>query len=103
MTDRVLAASLAFGVLIVAAHSASADPQCGARAAILGQLADTWGETRRSIGIAANNMVVETFASPATQSWTIVVTTPEGKTCLIATGEDYENMSDPLPARGDPA
>ena len=103
MTDRVLASALAFGVLIVAAHAASAGTQCGTRAAILAQLADKWGETRRSVGIAANNMVMETFASPATQSWTITVTTPDGKTCLIATGESFEPVTDALPASGDPA
>ncbi len=103
MTDRLFAASLAFGVLILAAHGAQAGPKCGPRPAILSQLAERWGETRRSIGIASNTMVVETFASPATQSWTITVTTPDGKTCLIATGEDFEGTTDPLPALGDPA
>ena len=103
MTDRILTVSLAFGVLILAAHGASAGQQCGTRAAILAQLSDKWGETRRAVGLAANNMVMETFASDATQSWTITVTTPEGRTCLIATGDGFEGTADPLPAKGDPA
>jgi hypothetical protein len=65
-------------------------------------LGERYGETRRSIGIAANNLVMEVFASDTSQSWTITVTTPQGQTCLVASGQGYEVMADELPAKGDP-
>lgn len=100
--DRVFALSLGFGALILVTQAYAA-PQCGPRAAVLAQLMDRYGETRRSMGIAANNMVMEFFASGTSQSWTITVTSTDGQTCLIASGEAFEPMMEDLPAKGDPA
>jgi hypothetical protein len=103
MTQKLFALSLGFGALIFAAQMGHAAPQCGPRAAVLAQLATKYGETRRSMGIAANNMVMELFASPESQSWTITATSPDGSTCLIASGEGYETVTEQLPAKGNPA
>lgn len=106
MTQKLFALSLGFAALILVtqAHAqAQAQPQCAPRASVLAQLADTYGETRRSMGIAANNTVMELFASSTSQSWTITVTTPQGQTCLVASGQGFEAMEDTLPAKGDPA
>ena len=103
MAHRVFALSLGFGALILLTQAAEAAPQCGPRAAVLEQLADRYGESRRSMGIAANNMVMELFANSESQSWTITVTTPQGQTCLVASGTGFEALTDPLPAKGEPA
>ncbi|RUS60215.1 hypothetical protein EGN72_10500 [Pseudorhodobacter sp. E13] len=105
MKNAVFALSLGFGalILITQAHAQTQAPQCGPRAAVVAQLADRYGETRRSMGLAANNMVMEVFASDASQSWTITVTTPQGQTCLVASGQGFEAMAEELPAKGDPA
>lgn len=75
---------------------------CGDRAAIVARLAEHWGESRQSIGLAADNTVVETFASE-TGSWTITVTRPGGPTCLVASGAHYQHLAEPLPNADDPA
>lgn len=105
MTQKLFALSLGFGALILVAQSVQAQqaPQCGPRAAVLAQLAEKYGESRRSVGVAANNMVMEMFASEQSQSWTITVTSPQGQTCLVASGTGYEAISEPLPAKGEPA
>ncbi|WP_022702482.1 hypothetical protein [Pseudorhodobacter ferrugineus] len=103
MTQKLFALSLGFGALILVAQAHAQTPQCGPRATVLAQLADKYGETRQSMGIAANNMVMELFASATSQSWTITVTTPQGQTCLVASGEGFEAMVDALPAKGEPA
>ena len=105
MKETLFALSLGFGALILVtqAHAQTPAPQCGPRAAVVAQLADRYGETRRSMGLAANNMVMEVFASEASQTWTITVTTAQGQTCLVATGQGFETMSDELPGKGDPA
>jgi hypothetical protein len=46
--------------------------------------------------------VLEVFASD-TGSWTITVTLPSGMTCLVATGQGWEDLAEQLPAKGDPA
>ena len=105
MTKDLLLASLGFAGLLLSSVSASAQgqPQCGPRAAVVAQLAQKYAETRRSIGIAANNTVMEVYASDESATWTITVTTPQGLTCLVASGQGFEAVVEELPAKGDPA
>ena len=58
--------------------------------------------TRQSIGLGDNNQVVEVFASTETGTWTITVTNPNGLTCLVASGQAFEDVAkEAVP--GDPA
>lgn len=105
MTRNMLALSFGFAVLILVtqqgyAQTAAPGAQCADRAKVVDHLATKYGETRRSIGLAANNAVMEVYASDATGSWTITVTMPSGVTCLVASGQGYEAMADTLPAKG---
>jgi hypothetical protein len=77
-------------------------PQCAPRASVLAFLAEKHGETRQSIGLAANNVVLEVFANAGEGSWTITVTTPQGQTCLVASGSGYEAIAEALPPQGQP-
>lgn len=72
---------------------------CSERDIVVGQLAEHYGETRRGIGLAANNTVMEIYASDS-GSWTITITLASGQTCLVASGEAYEELEDALPAMG---
>lgn len=76
---------------------------CGPRDAVVAQLAAKYGESRRSVGLAANNTVVEVYASVQTGSWTITVTTAQGMTCLVASGQHFQPVEDDLPPQGSPA
>lgn len=76
--------------------------QCGARSAVIANLAERYGETRRGVGIAANNTLMEVFASDQSGSWTITVTTHDGQTCLVASGQSYEATSEPATPPGTP-
>ena len=46
---------------------------CALRAAVVSRLAEAYGETRQSMGLGANNAVIEVFASGETGTWTITV------------------------------
>ncbi|KUF12657.1 hypothetical protein [Pseudoponticoccus marisrubri] len=76
---------------------------CAPRAAVVERLAITYGETRQSMGLGSNNAVMEVFASPESGSWTITVTLTNGMTCLVASGQAFEELADALPPKGDPA
>ena len=54
-------------------------------------LSTKYGEPRQSVGLGADNALVEIFASNATGSWTITVTKAGGPTCLVASGRAFEN------------
>lgn len=74
--------------------------QCAPRDMVVQRLADAYGETQHSIGLAANNMVVEVFASDTSGSWTITVTGSDGVTCLVASGQAFEAISETAPKPG---
>jgi hypothetical protein len=101
MTRMHFALSLGFLGLIPATH-AMANPQCGPRDRVIAHLAEAYDETRRGIGLAANGTVMEIFAAKD-GSWTVLVTTAEGLSCLLASGQGYEALTEELPARGAPA
>ncbi|WP_121065825.1 hypothetical protein [Chachezhania antarctica] len=91
----------ALGVFTVTATMAYAQSRnCGPRESVVDRLAEGYGETRQSIGLGANNQVVEQFANPETGSWTITVTMPNGMTCLVASGQSFERLAELLPAAG---
>lgn len=102
MKHQLFALSLGFGGLILATHHAFAEtpPQCAARDAVVGELTSRYGESRHGIGLAANNAVMELFASDETGTWTITVTLASGMTCLVASGENFETLADELPGVG---
>lgn len=95
---------VAFLTCLVLAQPAHAQHlRCLDRAQVLDLLENRFGETRRAMGVAQGNAVVEVFASADTGNWTITVTLPDGRTCLLASGHGFEAMDAALPSLGTPA
>ena len=69
---------------------------CAERATVVDRLADKFGETWQSMGLNPQNGVVEVYASDQTGTWTILITRPDGVSCLIASGEMWEEDAAPL-------
>jgi hypothetical protein len=97
MTRPLFALSLGFGGVILATQIAQSNPQCDSRAAVTALLADRFGETRRALGLAGEAAVMELFASDTTGTWTITMTLPDGRMCLMASGDDYETVTEKRP------
>ncbi len=74
-----------------AAPPASADELCGTRAANLKHLGGQYLEQPVAAGIALNGGYVELLSSRAGVTWTIVITKPDGSTCVVVAGEDWED------------
>lgn len=94
-----LTAATALYIAATTDAAAQNSRNCAPRDAVVSRLAEGYGETRQSIGIGANNSVVEVFASEETGSWTITVTNPRGLTCLIASGQSFETLAEVLPPK----
>lgn len=103
MTQQMIALSLGLAGMLAAADIAHGAPQCDSRETVTALLADRYGETRRAIGIAGQSAVMELFAADATGTWSITMTLPDGRMCLMASGSNYETVTDELPAGGNPA
>lgn len=102
MNTVMMKLTLGLVVTTLFATNAFAQTACAPRETVVDRLAERYGETRQSMGLGSNNAVVEVFASIA-GSWTITVTNANGTTCLIASGQAFEEMAESLPAMGDDA
>lgn len=102
MTRIITSALFAIMAIMSITASAQQNRNCAPREAVVERLANTYGESRQSIGLGEQGMVIETFASSDTGTWTITVTTPNGLTCLVASGQSWEELAEALPPQGDP-
>ena len=86
---------LAFvGALLVFTTSASAESEqsvCGDRNTFLEKLNATYGEQPVGMGLANNGTMLE-IATSGEGSWTILVTRPDGVSCVVGTGEAWERV-----------
>ena len=86
----LLAAVLLLGVTL-SGQSASAAPVCGPHADILKKLERAYAEKTQAIGLSRDGQLLEVLVS-ANGSWTILVTDPSLRTCLVATGDNWESL-----------
>lgn len=93
LLKTVFAAALASA--LVASTAASAQQQqrvpCGERTAIMSHLEDGYSEKPIAMGLDAQGRVLEVLAAPS-GTWTMLVSTPGGLTCLIASGVAWEEL-----------
>lgn len=70
---------------------AQAQTVCGERRAVVANLEKTYSEAPVSIGLASNGSVIEVLASPS-GSFTIILTQPNGLSCVMAAGENWQDL-----------
>jgi hypothetical protein len=94
-----IALTLLTSAVVVATSPAWAQqqPLCTDRSEVISQLSSQYSEAPVAMGIANNGGVLEILSSQAGTSWTIILTMPNGVTCMIAAGENWES----LPARAE--
>lgn len=86
----VFTAALLAGFFALAPQ-AQADMTCGKRNEVIGALDKGYHEKPVSMGLASNGDMIEVFASK-TGSWTMIMSKPDGKTCLVASGEHWQDI-----------
>ena len=80
--------------------SAKAQQVCGDRAKIVAHLDSDYKEGRSGIGLAASGTVIELFTAKS-GTWTMLMTAPDGRTCVMGTGEGWEQTQRPKPVAGE--
>jgi hypothetical protein len=86
------------GAVIDAVPGAAQAALCGNRNAIVDTLKTKYNESRQAIGVAGTDSVVELYISEA-GTWTMLVTSPNGRTCIMAAGHSWDGK--PTLAAGD--
>jgi len=92
----VLAASFA-AVELMGSLGAHAQAQvqaqlCDQRANIIGGLAEKYREAPVAIGVTSTGGMVEVLTTGDGATWTIIVSNPNGTSCLIAAGEGWRAL-----------
>ena len=102
MKNTIIKLTMSLGLTVLVAQQASAQQNrnCAPREAGVERLATTYGESRQSVGLGEQGVMIETFASSDTGTWTITLTTPNGQTCLVASGQSWEQLAEALPPQG---
>jgi hypothetical protein len=83
--------ALSAGLALVA-DAAAAQPQCNDRKQVLDLLAQKYKEAPVASGVTNNGGLVEVLTDTKGGTWTIIVTTPQGVSCLVAAGEGWRKM-----------
>ena len=78
-------------MLSMLSFPAMAQAVCSERGKFLERLATGYEESPVAMGLASNGSVLEILASDG-GTWTIIVTTPAGKSCVVASGEAWEEV-----------
>lgn len=87
--------SAIFGVMLIGSSliptAAAAQPVCGSHGTVSENLEKGYAEAPVSMGVTTSGAIIEVFASEK-GTWTLVITQPNGLSCLIAAGQDWESL-----------
>ena len=83
-------AAIAISLLVAAAGPTYGQANCGTRDDLLRILRVSYAEVPIAKGVTEDGKLVELLTNETGWSWSILVTTPAGKSCLIADGEGWE-------------
>jgi hypothetical protein len=82
----------------IATSSASAQSAQGLRmpchdaTEIAKQLSSKYEEAPVAFGLQSNGNLLQIYTSQTKHTWTVVSTTPTGKSCIVAAGKRWESM-----------
>tara|TARA_Y100000310_G_scaffold344909_1_gene460419 strand:+ start:18295 stop:18603 length:309 start_codon:yes stop_codon:yes gene_type:complete len=89
-------AIITFGIMVLAAalfmpQTSMAQALCGERDNFLTHLGKNHKEAPAAMGVTSSGRVIEVLTSE-NGSWTIIVTHPNGTSCMLAAGEAWEEV-----------
>jgi hypothetical protein len=85
----VLVAIAFFGIISIP-FSALAQSSCAPHADAIVRLAERYQETQVAIAVIDNGNLLEVTTTADGSTWSIIVTTPDGTSCLVTSGTDWQ-------------
>lgn len=105
MQIKTLATALVLGTAATAVTATSASAQtmaCGSREEMTDRLKRGFGEAQTGLGLISAAQILEVWSSEETGTWTILMTDPEGQTCMVAAGEAWKTVPIGAVVKGEP-
>lgn len=78
-------------LLLLWAAPALAEPICKERGALVKMLAGKYHEIPAAMGVTNTGGLLEVLTSD-TGSWTIIVTSPRGVSCIVSWGQGWQTL-----------
>ncbi len=96
MAKILIAVCIPF-LLSSAAQAASpiGEVLCAPRAEMRQKLTQQFGAHQAGVGTRGPEAIMEVWSSARTGDWTLVMTYTDGKSCIVAMGENWEHIPDP--------
>ncbi len=88
----MIAAAMLLGPLGALAQTQTQAQQCDQRTKVLGHLAQKYKEAPIAIGVTSSGGIVEVLTTGDGETWTIILSTPNGTSCLVAAGEGWRTI-----------
>jgi hypothetical protein len=76
----------------LAMPAAGEEDVCGKRDDIVSRLESGYQEFNSAMGMSTNGSLIELFTSDK-GTWTLMLTQPDGVSCLIAAGQNWESFN----------
>ncbi len=88
-------AILAFAAALIAAPTNGAAQQvpCNQRDDVLGHLAQKYQELPIAAGVTNLGGLVEVLSTGDGKTWTIIISSPDGQACMVASGEGWRVLT----------
>ena len=95
---RTTTAALLVAAILVPAQIQAQSNTCADRGVITERLEATYGEKFAGGGLRNSDSIFEVWMSDETGTWTIIMTQPNGQSCVMAAGTDWRNALPETPA-----
>ncbi len=101
MTTLAITSLVFAAALTVASSEGMAQVTCNQRDNVLGHLAQKYQEVPIALGVTNRGGLVEVLSTGDGKTWTIIISTPDGQSCMVAAGEGWRMIPNAA-ARADP-
>ena len=94
MMTAIASATLALTAALATTSSDSAAQQfpCNQRDNVIGQLAQKYQEVPVAMGVTNRGGLVEVLSTDDGKTWTIIISSPNGQSCVVAAGDGWRAL-----------
>ena len=89
LSRAIFTSAIVVAVLAVPGMAVAAPMACSARADVLTKLASKYHERLSSMALTSDGRLLEVTKSDDGATWSILITTPKGISCLVAAGGNW--------------
>ncbi len=89
-------AALLLGAVAISSPAAAEQPPaaCGPHTEVIKALGDKFHETQSATALTSAGTLLEVLTASDGSTWTIIVSRPDGLSCVVAAGQNWQDKAD---------